>query len=407
MNAVKFVGAFVLVLAGGCGPQSGALRPFGISPFAATSAGARTRLWGPNVSAACPDRRPDEAQCLLLIRDGPQSVPDGGTGPNGGFTPAQLRQAYNLASATGGDGQLVAIVDAYDNPKVESDLAFYRTYFGLPAANFAKYNQLGQLGAYPIANTQWGAEEDLDVAMVSASCPKCPIVLVEANTSASADLGAAETAAVALGAHIISNSFGCYTSCGLKRKYFEARGVTYLAASGDDGYGVGVGTPGAFAGVVDVGGTSLIAGGKSKRGFVETAWPGTNSGCSHEPKPSWQRDPGCAYRTANDVAAVGDPNTGPAFYDTFGYAGWLIGGGTSASTPLVAGIFGLAGNAPSQIGGKTFWEKRHQGSSDLYYITKGKNGSCKPAYLCAEGTREYRDYGGPAGWGTPNGIGAF
>ena len=147
-------------------------------------------------------------------------MPDGGTGPNGGFTPAQLRQAYDLASATGGDGQLVAIVDAYDNPRVESDLALTRTYFGLPAANFTKYNQLGQLGAYPIANTQWGAEEDLDVAMVSASCPNCSIVLVEANTSASADLGAAEMAAAALGAHIISNSW-TMRPMRFEAKYFE------------------------------------------------------------------------------------------------------------------------------------------------------------------------------------------
>ena len=149
--------------------------------------------------------------------------------------------------------------------------------------------------------------------------------------------------------------------------------MTYLAADGDDGYGVGVGTPGSFANVVNVGATTLIAGGKSQRGFVEAAWPGTNSGCSHEPKPSWRYDPGCTYRTANDVAAVGDPNTGPAFYDTFGYAGWLIGGGTSTSTPFVAGIFGLAGNAASQNGGKTFWEKRHQGSAgSVPYCRKGR-----------------------------------
>jgi hypothetical protein len=407
LNVVKFFGVPALMLAGACSTNSGSLAPSPQSHVAAPRAVSHDRRWGPNVSAACPDRRPDEAQCFLLIRTGPQLVPDGGSGPNGGFTPAQLQKAYNLPSATRGSGQIIAIVDAYDNPRLADDLAYYRSYFGMPAANFTKYNQLGQLGAYPVGNEQWGAEEDLDVQMASASCQNCSIVLIEANSPSAKDLGNAVKAAAALGAHIISNSYGCYTACGLKEKYFEARGVTYLAASGDDGYGTGVGTPGAFAAVVDVGGTTLVAGVKGKRGFEESAWPGTNSGCSHKSKPSWQHDPGCAFRTANDIAAIADPNTGPAFYDTYGFSGWLVGGGTSASTPLIAGAFGLAGNASSQNGGRTFWEKAHEGPNDLYRITRGKNGTCKPAYLCQEGTQEYRDYGGPAGWGTPNGIGAF
>ena len=381
------------------------------SPALQQQAGANTptgnaNLWGPNVVAACPHARPREAQCLALIRTG-QQVNDGGSGPNGGFTPSQLEAAYNLPSTSRGSGQIVAIVDAYDDPSIASDLATYRSYFGLPAANFTKYNQDGQTGNYPPGNTEWGVEESLDVEMVSASCPDCTIYLVEANSSNIADFETAENEAAALGAHVISNSYACYKPCGFQKSYYDSPGVTYLAASGDLGYGSGIGDPASFDSVVSVGGTSLYVDRRTKRGFSERVWLGTNSGCSHIKKPPWQHDPGCPRRTANDVAALADPATGPAIYDSYGFNGWLVGGGTSTGSPFLAGVFALAGNATSQNGGETFWKKAHESSSDLYHVTHGDNGSCSPMYFCTDGTHEYRDYGGPTGWGTPNGIGAF
>jgi subtilase family serine protease len=365
------------------------------------------KLWGQNAVAACPDR-PGKVRCYALIRTGPQLVPDGGSGPNGAYTPQQLEAAYNLPATSKGSGQLVAIVDAYDNPNIASDLAYYRSYFGLPPANFTKYNQEGQIGNYPAANVGWGIEEDLDVQMVSASCPNCSIALIEANGDDGSDIGAAEVEAVTLGAHIVSNSQGC-RSCGLQKSDFDAPGVIYTAASGDHGYGTQDGlVPSGFDRVVDVGGTSLYVDHRTKRGFTETAWLGTGSGCEpHGKKPSWQHDPGCKTRTVNDVAALADLATGPAFYDTYGFSGWLTGGGTSTSAPFIAGVFGLAGNASSQPGPKAFWEREHQGPNDLFHIERGYNGKCHPKYLCTDGTHEYRDYGGPTGWGTPNGIGAF
>jgi subtilase family serine protease len=297
-------------------------------------------------------------------------------------------------------------VDAYDNPNIASDLAIYRSYFGLPAANFTKYNQNGQIGNYPVGNTEWGLEEDLDVEMVSASCPNCSIALIEAGGSIS-DLETAEGEAVTLGAHIISNSYGCYTPCGFHKAYYDAPGVTYLAGSGDDGYGSGIGDPASFDSVISVGGTSLYTDSRTKRGFSETVWLGTNSGCSHQKKPPWQHDPGCSHRTANDIAAIADPATGPAMYDTYGFGGWLTVGGTSTGSPFLAGVFALAGNAASQNGGETFWDRAHERNGDLNHITRGYNGWCNPKYLCTDGTHEYKDYGGPTGWGTPNGIGAF
>jgi subtilase family serine protease len=370
---------------------------------------AAVQLWGHNVVAACPDVRPGEAQCLALIRVGSQIVHDGGTGPNGGFAPVQLEAAYNLPSLTNGSGQIVAIVDAYDDPKAASDLAYYRSYFGLPASNFTKFNQEGQISNYPIGNTEWGVEETLDLDMVSASCPNCAIYLVEANSASISDLQAAVAEAVALGAHIISNSYACVIgpNCAFSKDAYDTAGVAYVAGAGDYGYTSHVMAPATFGSVVSAGGTSLYVDSKAARGFRETAWIGTGSGCSKEKKPTWQHDPGCKHRTANDISAIADPATGPAIYDTDGYNGWVVGGGTSAASPFIAGVFGLAGNASSQSGGETFWEKSHEGSSDLFPIERGYNGACNPTYFCTDGTHEYLDYGGPTGWGTPNGIGAF
>ena len=112
------------------------------------------------------------------------------------------------------------------------------------------------------------------------------------------------------------------------------------------------------------------------------------------------------------MAAVADPDTGVSAYDTYGNSPntspWLVVGGTSVSSPFIAGIFGLAGPSASQDGGRTFWTlNKQQRTKYLFNITRGHNGTCSPTYLCTDGTKEYKDYGGPTGWGTPNGIGAF
>ncbi len=321
-----------------------------------------------------------------------------------GWAPSDLQAAYNLPSSSKGSGQIVAIVMAYDNPNVASDLATYRSYFGLPAANFYKYNQTGQQGNYPMGSTNWGVEIDLDVEMVSASCPNCTIYLVEANTNSISDFETAEAEAVTLGAHILSNSWICYgtfADCGTRQSYFDTPGVTYVAAGGDHGYGAN--TPSAFGSVVSVGGTVLA---KSGSKYKEVVWTGTGAGCaSGVTKPSWQHDPGCTYRTANDVAAVASD---VAEYDSYGYADWMTAGGTSVATPLIAGIYGLAGNASSQDAGKKFWTlTKQQRKKDLRVISEGSDGGCGGSYLCTAGTGQYQTYSGPSGWGSPNGIGAF
>jgi subtilase family serine protease len=323
-----------------------------------------------------------------------------------GYGPADLQSAYSLPSATNGAGQTIAIVDAYDDPKAESDLAVYRSNFGLSACTtangcFTKVNQNGQPSPLPAGNTGWAEEISLDLDMASAICPNCHILLVEANNASGTNLYIAENTAVALGATEVSNSWGGGEYGGENTddtNYFKHPGVAITASSGDNGYGVSY--PASSQYVTAVGGTTL-----TKPGGVwhETAWSGAGSGCSfYVPKPSWQHDAGCARRTVADVSAVANPNTGVAVYDTYNTGGtWFVFGGTSVSSPIIAGVYALAG------GNVNYGSTPYGNPAALHDVTSGSNGSCgrkaKKKYLCTA----VAGYDGPTGLGTPNGIGAF
>jgi hypothetical protein len=261
--------------------------------------------------AACPPAGPGEAQCAGLVMNGglvPATAP-------GGWGPSDFQAVYKLPSSSKGSGEIIGIVDAYDNPDVASDLAQYRKTYGIPAAKFFKYNQQGQQGNYPPGNKGWGFEIDLDVEMVSAACPKCTIYLVEATNNSLRNLGRGVERATKLGAHIVSNSWGCYsTGCTWKTSAFNRPDVTYLAAAGDLAYGSY--PPAQFANVISVGGTVLA---KSGSHYSETVWRDTSGACAPSiAKPAWQHDPGCSTRTANDIAAV---SFNVAEYDSYIYGG--------------------------------------------------------------------------------------
>lgn len=320
-----------------------------------------------------------------------------------GLNPADLQSAYQLPSSTAGSGQTVAIVDAFDDPNAESDLATYRSQFGLAACTtangcFRKVNQSGGTKP-PRSNTGWAEEISLDLDMVSAICPNCHILLVEASSSSFTNLAAAVNEAVALGANAVSNSYGGSESSSetsLAASYNHP-GTIITASSGDSGFGTQV--PAAFNTVVAVGGTSLTRA-SNARGWTETAWSGAGSGCSSViSKPSWQKDSGCARRTIADVSAVADPNTGVSVFDTFHESGWLVFGGTSVASPIIASVYALAGNASSTNAASSLYSH----TSSLFDVTSGSNGSCSPSYLCTAGT----SYDGPTGLGTPDGTGAF
>jgi hypothetical protein len=328
-----------------------------------------------------------------------------GSGIEGGYSPEDLRGAYGLGSASAGSGQTVAVVDAFDDPNGESDLGAYRSQYGIApctAGNgcFRKVDQTGG-SAYPQANSSWTGEISLDLDMVSAICPNCHILLVEATTNQSNDFAAAEDEAVALGATEISNSFGNSTPSEppeLTRAY-DHRGIPITAAGGDSAYGVG--SPASNPHVIAVGGTSLVRA-SDARGWSESAWSGTGSGCSAEAKPAWQTDSACSFRTTNDVAAVADVNTPVSFYDSYQTSGsWHLGGGTSVAAPIVAAAMALADPYTRSFDGAQalYLEAAANGTAALDDVITGSNGACG-TYLCEAGV----GYDGPTGLGSLSGA---
>lgn len=371
-----------------------------------------------HVPVCVPDHAADTAACHARVRVDKEArdakpAPASRTAPiatpnvvgNGGaYDPYYLESAYNAPSWATGAGvrQVVAIVDAYDAPRAEADLSAYRSYFGLPACTrgngcFRKVNQSGVAGNYPAFNSGWAQEISLDLDMVSAMCPQCQILLVEARSANYADLGAAVNTAARLGATAISNSYGGGEWSGetAYESFFNHPGIAVTASSGDNGYGVQF--PAASRYVTAVGGTSLAQStANGYRDGSESAWSGAGSGCSRFiPKPTWQTDGGCTARTVADVSADADPATGVwVYYNN----NWYIFGGTSVASPIVAAMYALAGNAASISNAQGTYSH----TASLNDVVSGSNGSCG-TYLC----RGVSGYDGPTGNGTPNGIGAF
>jgi len=325
-----------------------------------------------------------------------------------GFQPAQLQKRYlgNTAlldgkgglpdgvSKTPGAGQTVAVIVAFTNPNAESDLGVYRSTFGLPACTRAN-------GCFSVAGpaTQanpggaWAEEATVDVEMVSAMCPSCHIMLVQAQDDSIDSLSAANDIAVAAGATVVSNSWSLPESPGAIKyaSHFNHPGVPITAGAGDGAFGVGF--PADLSTVTAVGGTSFD--GKDK----ETIWGLSGSGCSTlVAKPVWQTDNGCAGRTVNDIAIVGDPATGVSIYSTEA-GGWVVFGGTSVGAPLIAAMYALAGSTRSINDASPIYAA---GGGAFNHINSGSNGSCSIAYLCSGAA----DHGGPGGYNAPSGWGS-
>ncbi len=350
-------------------------------------------------------------QALQIIGKNGQPPPCNPTSTCG-FTATQLESAYGLGPSLGmGSGTKVAVIEAGDLSSAATDLATYRTEYGLGTASFFKYNENGQQSNYPptCEDYGWCVETALDIEMVSASCPKCTIYLMEAKDGSTiSDFEKAESEAATLGATIVSNSWICYGSwdCGDSNfgSYFSSPGVDYLASSGDEGYD-NIGGPSVLDSVIAVGGTQLS---KSRSTYTEALWSGAGAGCASSsavgshgvPKPSWQHDPDCTYRTDGDISAQAGTSPGVAVYSSL-YGGWIGVGGTSVASPFTAGVIGLAGNAKRMDGGKTFWSFNSKQHKKYFHHPTGED--CTGNYLGGCG-RYKKYYSGPGGWGTPRGI---
>jgi subtilase family serine protease len=362
-----------------------------------------------NTRRSCATASAGQAACLAIVRTDRQMTraQASALAAPSGYGPSQLQSAYKLSGLSAG-GRTVAIVDAYDDPTAEADLGVYRSQFGLPACTTANgcFKKVSQTGTttYPTKNGGWAQEISLDLDMVSAACPTCHILLVEANTASFGNLGTAvNRAASTAGVVAISNSYGGSDAPdSTYGHYYNHPGIAVTASTGDNGY-QGGSYPADSAYTVAVGGTSLRTASNS-RGWSETAWSGAGSGCSAYNTAlaaASTFNTGCSKRAMADVSAVADPQTGVAVYDSTRYqgrSGWLVFGGTSASSPIIASVYALSGNTagyPSAL--------PYQHSSSLFDVTTGSNGSCSPSQWCHART----GWDGPTGLGTPNGTAAF
>jgi hypothetical protein len=419
---------------------------------------------------ACAPPTPGHASCFALVRKRVASAPAAATshgaqpfvvaggaasaGPAGGLTPEDLASAYGFSPSAGGSGQTVAIVDAYRDPSIASDLAEFDANYGLPACTSANgcLTEAGQSsGATPPADTTgWSVETALDVETVHGTCPSCKILLVEASSNSLEDLATATNRAVALGATVVSNSYGAPEAAfdAFERAAYNHPGIPVVASTGDDGYYNWFrlepayempNMPASSPSVVSVGGTTLELNPDGTRAN-ETVWDGSGGGCSKLFEAQlWQRDvsgfaaSGCGTRRLSaDVSAVADPNTGLDIYDTYDCGaecegedeGWETVGGTSLSAPFISALYALAGGGQGITDPSLTLYGLHADATSRFDVTEGGNGFCEgePVVECGnpnsfglgridcEGTTECdaaAGFDGPSGVGTPIGLGLF
>jgi subtilase family serine protease len=352
-----------------------------------------------------------------------------GSGPAGGYTPTELREAYGLPDH-GGAGEIVAVVDPEGEPAAVANLNEYRKKFGIPECTRANkcFQQLNYKGEphKPVSTNERQREISLDLDMVSAACPECHIALLEGPDLGRDLLEADEVAINKIGAVAVSNSWNLgyeadnpansgvrceglgAAACVTRQEeeeddhFLNHPGTPILVAGGDYAYAVRY--PAASAYVISVGGTSLRRAANA-RGWSEEVWfepeklLGTGSGCSvYEPKPSWETDTPCEKRIQNDVSADASEETPVAIYAR---GKWEALGGTSAAAPFVAGIEALSSSEARARGAETMWLDGARG--ELNDVTVGHNGTCTPPAEDALFCEAQLGYDGPTGNGTPNG----
>ena len=338
-----------------------------------------------------------------------------------GIAPAQIKKIYNLP-VSGGKGT-IAIIDAYDDATIESDLGVFDQAYGLPACTtkngcFIKH----KMSTSTTANSGWALEESLDVEWAHAIAPSATIMLVEAKTPSGANLlSAIDYAAKQKGVTAVSMSWGgaefsdeatldahfggvaiaSSTVDASTTKNNASGTIIFFASSGDDG--TGASWPAASPYVVGVGGTFLQLATSSGKFITETAWSGSGGGVSaYEKEPAYQTayniPKATGMRAIPDVAYNADPASGYAVYKTTGKSknGWYTVGGTSASAPQWAAIQAL-GHSVSLA--QIYDDKASTGTAKFFRdITSGANGTCK--YYCD--ARKRYDY--VTGLGTPQTI---
>jgi len=299
-----------------------------------------------NAAAVCPAAEVGASHCHVLVTTDAHGNPDVQTTPYG-LSPDQIKTAYSFpTSLSAGAGTTIAIVDAYNDPTVQSDLQVFSSQYGIPCNGcLTVVNQNGGT-SLPRTNANWAVEISLDVQWAHAIAPGAQILLVEASSNSNSNLYAAEDYAKQHSQYV-SNSWGGPESSGEKSfdSHFAQSGVSFFVSAGDAGLPAEY--PSASPNVISVGGTTLNL---NANGSVasETGWSSGGGGCSaYEAATSAQAgfsqyaQAGCnGKRATPDVSLDADPATGVSVYDSTKYqgqAGWWRVGGTSASSPMWAG----------------------------------------------------------------------
>ena len=316
-----------------------------------------------------------------------------------GILPVEYRAAYGFNQLPNhGAGVTIALVDAYKDPNIVSDVAFYASYFHLAPCNLTVVVQ----GS--VEGQGWDLEESLDVQQACALAPAANIVLVEAASSSYTDLLTAVATATQspYNATVVSMSWSGGDEPSLDSDFNNitnsmGQPVTFIAATGDSGHGTG--WPSTSPYVIAAGGTSLVLSTGTPLPNPlelnyghESAWSGSGGGIdAGETEPSFQVT-ACAgfspngHRCVPDISSDANPGTGVPVYDTFAYNGWVQVGGTSVATPDWGSFFTLVNSERVANGGTTLstadadlynlYYNATDYAADFHDITTGTNGSC-------------------------------
>lgn len=328
---------------------------------------------------------------IVILPPGPEDV----LGKPSGIFPSQMRIAYGFSQLTDeGQGQTIAIVDAYDDPNIESDLGVFTSQFDLLACTTANgcFTKIYATGTAPPSNTNWASEISLDVEWSHAIAPKAKIILVEASGQTNAELYQAVDVAAKSGATVVSMSWGVdeYSTEVDDDSHFNVPNITFVAASGDSG------NPGLYPAaspyVVGVGGTFLTINSTTSAWVSETAWSDSGGSVSlYETEPAYQTAvQSTGMRGIPDVAYDADPKSGVPVYDTvgiFGLLGWLKVGGTSMAAPEWSALFAIANSLREKAGLGPLNQVQNNlypdAEADYHDITSGTNGTC--GAICTAG----------------------
>ena len=330
-------------------------------------------------------------------------IQDANSPPPSAENPGSVACIYGVTTSTPGcprsgspvptgGSKAIAVVDYGNNSTLQSDFNAFNAQYGLPTQTL---QIICDCGSCPSSNgTGWDLETALDVEYSHAMAPNAQIIVAEFcsdpfDTGMNAAEYKAGQAVSSAGGGEVSNSFGYGGEFSGELgwdQYMTAHNVVYFTSAGDSGLGPDY--PSVSPNTVSAGGTRILRDGSGNFTGNEMCWSGSGGGISTmEPAQQFQIYIGNRtgpHRGTPDWAAVADPNSGVAVYSTTGCNGWCQVGGTSVSSPLLAGIVNHASNFSTSTFAEL--EKTYQWyimpvkyKTEFYDVTTGSNGKAAVA----------------------------